>query len=325
MLPYAKTGASDRDVEVRRNSLNCIYQSVYAMGQQIPQPLNTGEMQDIRDDLLRIQETRRMLMPLLESVRNLADSLGKATRDPDPEVRLLARKSIEEISSARTGFPGTSQTNPDVKNDPLLEALIRMLPDLVAGVTDADVPTRLLAIDALEAMGKEAAPLRATLVKAISDPNQFVRWAAARTMGKMAPTLADRAVPALRILLHDRDIDLGLAATTALERYGPAAASAIPDLIEASRTTDVVLRVAALKTIAGIGSGAESAVPAVATALQDQEPRVRQTAAEVLGQFGPLARDAEPALRAALNDSSGDVRRAVSDALLNILQVGEKK
>ncbi|HEV8061511.1 MAG TPA: HEAT repeat domain-containing protein [Gemmataceae bacterium] len=324
VLPYAKTGANDSDVEVRRNCLNCIYQSVYAMGQQIPQPLNTGEMQDIRDDVLRIQETRRMLMPLFDSVRDLADSLGKATRDRDAEVRLLARKAIEEISFARERLPGTSQTA-DAKNDPLLETLIRMLPELVAGVTDADAATRLLAIDALEAMGKEAAPVAPTLIKAISDPNQFVRWAAARTMGKMAPTAADRAVPALRTLLHDREIDLCLAAATALERYGPTATSAIPDLIEASRTTDVVLRVAALKTIAGIGSGAQSAVPAIATSLQDPEPRVRQTAAEVLGQFGPLAIEAEPALRASLNDSSADVRRAVSDALLNILQVGEKK
>ena len=324
VLPYAKIGADDSDVAVRRHSLNCIYQAVFAMGQQIPQPLNTGEMQDIREDVLRIQETRQVLLPLLQSVRDLADSLGKATRDADAEVRLFARKAIEEVSSARQRLPQTD-VGRDPKSDPLLEALIRMEPALVAGVTDADAATRLLAIDALESMGKEAARVAPTLVKAISDPNQFVRWAAARTMGKMAPTAAEQAVPALRTLLHDREIDLCLAAATALERYGPDATSAVPDLIEASRTTDVVLRVAALRTIAGIGSGAKSAVPALAATLSDPEQRVRQTAAEVLGQFGPLAVDAEPALRAALKDVAPDVRRAAGDALLSILQVGEQK
>jgi HEAT repeat protein len=324
VLPFAKTGASDSDVQVRRHSLNCIYQAVFAMGQQIPQPLNTGEMQDIREDALRVQETRRMLMPLLESVLNIADSLGNATRDVDAEVRLYARKAIEEVSSARQRLPQANAIR-DPKSDPLLEALIRMQPALIAGVSDKDVATRLLAIDAFESMGKEGAPAAPALVHALNDPNQFVRWAAARTLGKLAPIAAEQAVPALRTLLHDREIDLCLASATALDHYGPAAKSAIPDLVEASRTTDVVLRIAALRTIAGIGTDAKSAVPAIAVALRDPEPRVRQTAAEVLGQFGPLAIEAEPALRATLNDSAPEVRRAVGDALLNILQVGEKK
>lgn len=323
VLPYAKIGAGDSDVGVRRQSLNCIYQAVYAMGQQIPQPLNTGEMQAVREELDRLDETRQTLMPLLETVRSLADSLARATVDPDSEVRLLSRKAIEEISYARQRLP-----QPDVKNvsnDPLEDALKQMEPALIAGVSDPDVATRLLAVDALEAMGKKAVRAAPALVKAMGDPNQFVRWAAARTMGKMAPTEADSAVAALRIMMHDREIDLCLAAATALERYGPAAVAAIPDLIEASRTTDVVLRVAALRSIAGIGTGAKSAVPAIADALKDPEPRVRQTAAEVLGQFGPLALGAEPELRAALNDNAPEVRRAVSDALLTILQVGERK
>jgi HEAT repeat protein len=324
VLPFAKTGSNDSDVHVRRHSLNCIYQAVYAMGQQIPQPLNTGEVEDIRSDLARIQETRQMLMPLIETVRNLADNIGKATRDRDPEVRLLARKAIEEISSARNRLPASSRSG-NAGNDPLLDALIRMQPDLIAGVKDPDVATRLLAVDALESMGKQAVAAAPVLVEAINDSNQFVRWAAARTMGKMAPIGAEQAIPELRKMVHDREIDLCLTAATALERYGPVAQSAVPDLVEASRTTDVVLRVAALRSIAGIGTGAKGAVPAIAELLQDHETRVRQTAAEVLGQFGPLAIQAELPLRAALNDSAPEVRKAAGDALLNILQVGEKK
>jgi HEAT repeat protein len=325
VLPFAKIGTADSDFHVRRHSLNCIYQAVFAMGQQIPQPLNTGEMGDIRDDALRVQETRRVLMPLLETFRDLADALGRATRDSDPEVRLLARKAIEELSSARNRLPTPPSQVDDARTDPLLDALIRMEPDLIAGVKDPDVATRLLAIDALEAMGKQGVAAAPVLTAAIRDPNQFVRWAAARTMGKMAPVGAEQAVPALRNLIHDREIDLCLAAATALERYGPAAVSAVPDLIEASHTTDVVLRVAALRAILGIGTGASSAIPAIAEELKDRETRVRQTAAEVLGQFGPLAIGAEAALREALNDSAPEVRRAAGDALLNILRVGEKK
>jgi HEAT repeat protein len=323
VLPYAKIGSGDSDVDVRRQSLNCIYQAVFALGQQIPQPLNTGEMQDIRDEIYRLDKTRELLLPLLETIKSLAGSLGKATADSDPEVRFLARKSIEEISSARQRLPQPGGQN--AIKDPLLDALIEMQSALIAGVSDGSVATRLLAIDALEAMGKFGTAAAPELIKAMHDPNQFVRWSAARTMGKMAPVGAEGAIPALREMLHDREIDLCLAAATALDRYGPAAVAAIPDLIEASRTTDVVLRIAALKTIAGIGTGAKSAVPAIAFALKDPEPRVRQTAAEVLTQFGPLAIGAEAELRAALNDPAPEVRRAVSDALLTILQVGERK
>ncbi len=325
VLPFTKLGADDSDVYVRRHSLNCIYQAVYAMGQQIPQPLNTGEMEDIRLDQERILETRKAMMPLLNTVRTLADTVGKATRDADAEVRLLARKSIEEVSSAHHRLPSGDANPNDLKDHPLLDTLLRMKSDLIAGVSDPDVATRLLAIDALESMGKRAEPAAPALIRAIGDPNQFVRWAAARTMGKMAPVGAEQAVPALRKLVHDREIDLCLAAATALEQYGPAAVSAVPDLIEASRTTDVVLRVAALRSIVGIGTGAASAVPQIAAELKDPETRVRQTAAEVLGQFGPLAIGAEPQLREALNDAAPEVRRAAGDALLNILQVGEKK
>ncbi len=269
VLPFARTGASDSDFHVRRHSLNCIYQAVYAMGQQIPQPLNTGEMEDIRSDMARIQETRQVLMPLIETIRTLADSIGKATRDPDPEVRLLARKTIEEISSARNRLPSASSQPNNAANDPLLDTLIRMQPDLIAGVRDPDVATRLLAVDALESMGKQAVGAAPVLIEAINDPNQFVRWAAARTMGKMAPIGAEQAIPELRKLVHNREIDLCLTAATALERYGPLAQSAVPDLVEASRTTDVVLRVAALRSIAGIGTGAVGAVPAIAEELKD--------------------------------------------------------
>jgi len=297
---------------------------VFALGQQIPQPLNTGGMADIRDDVLRLEQSQRMLRPLLETVSTLADSLARATADPDQEVRIIARKAIEEISSARQRLPQAS--GGDVAKEPLLDALVQMKSALIAGVSDrSSVATRLLAIDALEAMGKHGTAAAPALIKAMHDPNQFVRWSAARTMGKMAPVGAEGAIPALREMLHDREIDLCLAAATALERYGPAAVSAIPDLVEASRTTDVVLRVAALRTIAGIGTGAKSAVPAIAYGLKDPEPRVRQTAAEVLGQFGPLAIGAESEVRATLNDPAPEVRRAVSDALLTILQVGERK
>ena len=111
--------------------------------------------------------------------------------------------------------------------------------------------------------------------------------------------------------------------TGALNRYGPAAADAVPDLIRAMKLGDADTRDAIIRTLVAIGTRAEPAVPALAAALSDPDPRVRQIAAEALGRFGSLAASAEPALSKALDDSNADVRKAASDALLSILQAGK--
>ena len=70
-----------------------------------------------------------------------------------------------------------------------------------------------------------------SLTAALHDSNKFVRWGAARTLGNLVHTEADKqrftaakaeaAVRGTAELLRDEDVGVRLAAATALEKYGP--------------------------------------------------------------------------------------------------------
>ena len=56
------------------------------------------------------------------------------------------------------------------------------------GADDIDVTAfQDKSIDALEMLGDQALPAVPALTRALADPDLFVRWAAARTLGKMVP------------------------------------------------------------------------------------------------------------------------------------------
>jgi HEAT repeat protein len=197
--------------------------------------------------------------------------------------------------------------------------LDRTMTALLAGLSDPVPRVRLATIDVLETMGKLAAPAAPALVRSLSDTHRFVRWAAARTLGRMAPEDAREAVPALARLINPwEDLSVRTAAITTLGQYGPAAKSAVPVLASAINKSDVDLRVAAINALEAIGTGAAPALPAIGRALQDSSPQVRVTAARALGRFGPLAIDQLPALNQVLNDPAEEVRRAASEAILSI-------
>jgi HEAT repeat protein len=191
-------------------------------------------------------------------------------------------------------------------------------------------------------------------VKSLSDPDRFVRWAAVRTLGRLAPREANLVVPAVARLLEDGDLDVEVAAATALERYGPQATDAVTALAQRSTHGDAEIRIAAMRVLVAIGNDAAPALPSVARNLvtqlagisadfdllqpgrttpgaeraalsaaatllgAPQPARIRVTAAETLGRFGKLAAAAAPVLQQALSDIDPDVRRAASEALLKI-------
>lgn len=112
------------------------------------------------------------------------------------------------------------------------------------------------------------------------------------------------AFSALRDLskaLTDPEQDVRAAAAWALSQVGPPAASAVPALVAA--LTDPNPRVRCLVAIAlrEIGPHAINAVPALANALGDSDPSVRAPAAQALGAIGPNAKTSVPSLVARLN------------------------
>jgi HEAT repeat protein len=209
--------------------------------------------------------------------------------------------------------------DPDGPIDPLLREPPVIIDALVQGLCTKDVRSRLAALEALESMGGQAAPVIPALIRALQDENRFVRWAAARTLGKFAPRQAEAIVAAEIPLLCDLEPEVRGAAAAALERFGDKAQSAVDALTKTVEDIDSEVRIAAMKALVAIGSDAASAVPAIAKSLSSDNPRVRRTAADTLGRFGRLAAAAVPELRKALTDTDQEVRRAASEALIKVL------
>src|SRR5262249_13106611 len=150
---------------------------------------------------------------LNEQTPQVARTLG----DTDISVCLAAHEALEAIADARlrllnkvaaiarlTGDkPGA--TPPD---DPLRDGLRAALRPLAAALLHKDVRVRLAALYVLESLEAEAAPLATGLVRVLADDDAFVRWAAVRTLGRIAPLEADKAVPGLAQLLDDANGDV---------------------------------------------------------------------------------------------------------------------
>lgn len=84
------------------------------------------------------------------------------------------------------------------------------------------------------------------------------------------------------------------------------------------KSPDTDKRVNACTELAKAGPAAASAVPDLIPLLKDKDPLVRSLAAYALGQIGPQASAAMPALKEAMNDSDPQVPRSVLNALRSI-------
>ncbi|HEY7330883.1 MAG TPA: HEAT repeat domain-containing protein [Gemmataceae bacterium] len=205
------------------------------------------------------------------------------------------------------------------QNDPGIRGTIQAM---VENLKHPDYRVRLAAVDTLETFSTQSAPAIPALVEALRDYNKFVRWSAARTLGRLHPRRADEVVPGLMRMLDDReDPSVRIAALQALELYGEHAKKAVPLLARVINRGDKEYILAHLKTIQGIGTEAAPALPNVAWILSDrsQPPSVRIEAANTLGRFGPLAKDQLSVLREIMTgDPDEDVRNAASTAVLSV-------
>jgi HEAT repeat protein len=198
---------------------------------------------------------------------------------------------------------------------------------MIAGLSDPDYRVRLASVDVLETAGDLAIPAIPALVKALGDTNKFVRWSAARTLGRLAESAtkrneAEKVVAGLMRLLNDRE-DLGVRITAAgsIEKYGTAAKAAVPLLARVINRGDKEYIIAVLRALQGIGTDAQPALPNVAWILRarEQPASVRVEAARTLGRFGEFAKDQLPILREIMvSDPDEKVRDAASSAVLAI-------
>jgi HEAT repeat protein len=335
-------GIRDGDVEVRTICLEAVQESGVAFS-DLPGPfkkeefppadrkLTEEERLAIAGNYARVQKEIDALEPLLQAMAGLGVFLREACADPSPPVKLAAAGTLEELSHVRLRLRQRVESLPKLETAPK-PAVSKDFDKMIVGSRQAmaalladpssSLDVRRRAIEFLENLGDDGAPALEALTRALCDPNRFIRWAAARTIGNLPLETAATAVANLAPLLDDSDLDVRQAVARALERLGPHARPALEALLGKilDRRGDPEFRVSVMYVLASIGTEETvSAIPLLIRALADADPRVRRTAAEMLGKYGRAAESAVPALRAALGDDDQEVRQRASDALLSIL------
>jgi HEAT repeat protein len=304
VIPAAALGLGDGQIPVRRRCVEVVGRSAALLAALVPTVTSIQEADGWPAYQRTIHQEGTAVAPLVAMLKAHGPWLARAAGDVDPEVRLLARKVLAEIAEARlrlvqrnssvlagaerqvlTEFQEQAVTF--LRDDPLMRGLSETIPALAAGVDDTDVRVRRATLDVLEAMGQDAVAAVPALVHALSDRDRFVRWAAARALGKVHPPRPETVVAALAALLSDADPDLRLTAATSLREYGSQARAAVPALLILSRSSDPEQRVAAIRTLESAGGDDASALTVLNAALNDNDARVRQLAEQALGRVGP--------------------------------------
>ena len=257
------------------------------------------------------------LEPLLKKLDAELPKFDRVLNDPDPATRLTAVQVVETFANARRGAINADAAAAGFGG----EGFKALVAPLSARLTDADPKIRLAAVEALEPLGAGiVAP--GVLIPATSDPDLYVRWAAVRGLGRLAPAKeggagSAEAVAALANRANDPDVDLRSAALLALQRYGSVAKAAGPEIVRAATTGDVETRIIAMRTLVALKLEPGIAVPALIDALDD-DLRLAKQAAVALGGYGSDAKAAAPELRKALSSSDQELRLAAGEALLLI-------
>ncbi len=242
-------------------------------------------------------------------------------RLPSSASRLRASTNVNAVRLVAFQAPGDDLPQPKAiqPGTPTVKTMIEAL-------RDKDYRVRISAVDVLESVGEQAEPAIEALVERLRvDENKFVRWASARTLGRLAPRRADIVVPALARLMNDNeDLSVKFTAASALESYGPAAKAAVNHLARVINRGDKDYILAILRTIQSIGgSDGARALPNVEWLLllkeEPQPTSVRIECIQTFGHFGRLASAYRDLLKQImLDDPDESVRNAASAAILSI-------
>ncbi|HIK91679.1 MAG TPA: PBS lyase, partial [Planctomycetes bacterium] len=132
----------------------------------------------------------------------------------------------------------------------------------------------------------DSAPDRIPVLIAALD-NPGVRYGASVALTR----LGTKAVPALQMSLQSGKGEVPVWSAYTLGQIGPAAQTAVTDLIRALASSDDALRAAAAQALGRIGppSAAAAAVDSLSMAVTDPQHNVRSSAVVALGQIGPAA------------------------------------
>ncbi len=176
---------------------------------------------------------------------------------------------------------------------------------------------RAEAVRAIGSFGPDARPALGEVEKALRDPEEAVREAAAWSLSQMGVAGAP-ALPALAVALTDANPRVRGLSAAALRSMGSKAAGSVPALIQALTDPAYPVRALAAEALGSIGPTAKAAVPALSGRLAADEKQVfvLRSIASALGNIGPDAAAALPALKQARKVHR--VSYAAQEAILKI-------
>ncbi|MBS0261991.1 MAG: HEAT repeat domain-containing protein [Planctomycetes bacterium] len=154
--------------------------------------------------------------------------------------------------------------------------------DMVLNFSDNDENVRREAVLAIGKMGDAAQPAIPGLIAALSDKSELVRTQAIWALGRTGP----KAVPSLIALLGDENLQE--TAVVVLGQLGPAARSAVPELVHLLSQKDLPesTRHELILALSRFGSFAEEAVPGLLRILGDEQNPWRADAAWAIAHIG---------------------------------------
>jgi HEAT repeat protein len=251
------------------------------------------ELQDTlgrsRDPAVRRQtltQLNKVIDQLLSS--GMINQLQVALRDKDEEVRLGAVRALAQLR------PVVWEVELD---------LIRVMKE------DESPKVRGQAAAALGRLahrpsGATVVPHLLTALKRPENDKEVRRYIVV-ALGRYG-TDAKGAVSALVEALQDTEIQdnnsLARTAARALDEIGPAAAAAVPALLQCIKSDDLLLRSLAIEALGGIGTAHPDVLPMLRRLLQEKEPSwYPYAAARALGRIGSVAKDVVPDLLALLS------------------------
>lgn len=223
-------------------------------------------------------------------IKLLDDVTGKAAKPMEILVRIgkPAKLALFSALYVQSGIPRKyiadiiCSIGPDVDD---ISYLTKTLAYTVKPTGDSDVAAvgRLI----FSKIGKPAVP---ELVRALRDPELFVRANAALALGTMGGVAID-AVPHLIASLNDHPYVVRYA-SQALEKIGADPTTIVLQLMQSLRKEDPATRGNAAIALGGFGEKASQAIPLLVEALVDPKSSIATEAAEALSKMGQAAKDA---------------------------------
>lgn len=176
---------------------------------------------------------------------------------------------------------------------------------LVRGLASDDPMIRLAAVKGLDSLPLPADVIAARLADALDETDTVVAFNVVDALSKLGEPAAVMAAAALT------SPDTRLRAAEVLQRLGPAAEAAVPELVKALQDSTGSFREQLQIAVRRIGPGAAAATDELIRSLDDTDPVIRRSAVLAIGSIGTPA----AAAKGKLIESLGSIEDSFEQVL----------